>query len=285
MSESIKARRSLMLKMTRTTTRLNDGGVKLILGPTARSIPAYGNAIGNELHLSAAWWSSLLEPLNPLNIPGIICMISGMTPQANDPIPTRYSLLSRLQNWDDWESWKDFFDTYWRLIYAVAIKSGLTETEAQDVVQETIISVAKDIQKFKRDRERGSFKGWLRNLTRWRIADQLRKRTRVQWGGTAADAHESEPLELAEIADPTDSGLETVWAEEWQANLLEAAMERVKHKVKEEQYQMFDLYAVKGWPVDKVAEILGVSVGRVYLAKHRVSALIKKEIRLLEKKA
>src|ERR1019366_3170034 len=97
-------------------------------------------------------------------------------------MPTRYSLLSRLQNWNDQESWKIFFDTYWRLIYSIALKSGLTEAEAQDVVQETIISVAKDIHKFKRDRTLGSFKGWLRNLTRWRIADQLRKRTRIEPG-------------------------------------------------------------------------------------------------------
>ena len=53
-----------------------------------------------------------------------------MTLRADDPIPTRYTLLSRLQNWDDQDSWKDFFDTYWRLIYSVAIKSGLTPTEA-----------------------------------------------------------------------------------------------------------------------------------------------------------
>jgi len=40
-------------------------------------------------------------------------------------LPTRYSLLSRLQNWEDQESWRVFFDTYWRLIYSVALKSGL----------------------------------------------------------------------------------------------------------------------------------------------------------------
>ena len=102
-------------------------------------------------------------------------MSQTMTLPTDDPIPTRYSLLSRLQNWDDEDSWKDFFDTYWRLIYSVAIKSGLNATEAQDVVQETVISVAKDLHKFKRDRSLGSFKGWLRNITRWRIADQLRK--------------------------------------------------------------------------------------------------------------
>jgi RNA polymerase sigma-70 factor (ECF subfamily) len=204
-----------------------------------------------------------------------------MTSLAKDPIPTRYSLLSRLQNWDDGESWKVFFDTYWQLIYSFAIKAGLTEAEAQDVVQETIISVAKDIQKFKRNRESGSFKGWLQNLTRWRIADQLRRRPHADGGETEASAGE---LAAAGIADPMDPGLETAWDEEWQANLLSAAMERVKHRVKEEHYQMFDLYVVKGWPVNKVAEILGVGVARVYLAKHRVSALIKKEMRRLEKK-
>ncbi|MDB6020181.1 MAG: polymerase, sigma-24 subunit, subfamily [Pedosphaera sp.] len=207
-----------------------------------------------------------------------------MTLRDHDPIPTRYSLLSRLQNWDDGESWKDFFDTYWRLIYSFAIKSGLTESEAQDVVQETVISVAKDIQKFKRTRELGSFKGWLRNITRWRIADQLRKRARADWGGMAA-AGESATLEMAEIADPTGSGLETLWDDEWHANLLEAAMERVKRSVREEHYQIFDLYVVKGWPVNKVAEILGISTGRVYLIKHRVGALVQKEIRQLEKEA
>src|ERR1051326_4040811 len=93
-------------------------------------------------------------------------------------VATRYSLLSRLQNREDHESWKDFFDTYWRLIYSVASRSGLTESEAQDVVQETIITVARDIHKFKRDRALGSFKGWLRHTIQWRIADQFRKRPR-----------------------------------------------------------------------------------------------------------
>ena len=207
-----------------------------------------------------------------------------MTSLAKDPIPTRYSLLSRLQNWDDGESWKVFFDTYWQLIYSFAIKSGLTETEAQDVVQETIISVAKDIQKFKRDRQLGSFKGWLKNLTRWRIADQLRKRDPTAGVIKETGAEELAALSAAEIGDAADPGLESAWDEEWQANLLSAAMERAKHRVKEEHYQMFDLYVVKGWPVNKVAEILGVNVARVYLAKHRVAALIKKEMRRLEKK-
>ena len=203
-----------------------------------------------------------------------------MTMLSEDSIPTRYSLLSRMQDREDQDSWKDFFDTYWRLIYSFAIKSGLTDAEAQDVVQETVISVAKDIQKFKRDPTLGTFKGWLRNLTRWRIADQLRKRTR----NVPVENNLSTPLlGTDETAGPVNAELEAIWEEDWQANLLETAMERVKPRVKEEHYQIFDLNVVRQWPAGKVAQALGVNIGMVYLAKHRVMALIKKEIRVLEK--
>ena len=202
---------------------------------------------------------------------------------TEDFIPTRYSLLSRLQNRDDQDSWKDFFETYWRLIYSIALKSGLTEAEAQDAVQETVICVAKDIEKFKRDRSLGSFKGWLRNLTRWRIADQLRKREPVAAAENALSAENVDMPGLAEISDPADDALEKIWEEEWRTNLMAAAAERVKHRVREEHYQMFDLNVMRQWPASKVAEALGVNIAQVYLAKHRMLALIRKEVRLLEK--
>ena len=198
-------------------------------------------------------------------------MNAAMTLPVQEPIPTRYSLLSRLRSWDDQESWKDFFDTYWRLIYAVALRSGLAADEAEDVVQETIICVARDIHKFKRDRSLGTFKGWLRNITRWRIADRLKKRLKAT----------PEEVDLTQLADATGDS-ETVWETEWQSNLLGAALERVKRRVKEEHYQIFDLYVLRGWPVSKVTQTLGVNIGQVYLAKHRVSALLKKEVRALE---
>lgn len=199
-----------------------------------------------------------------------------MISPAENSIPTRYTLLSRLQDWDDQESWRVFFDTYWRLIYSVAIRSGLGEAEAQDVVQETIICVAKDIQKFKRDRAAGSFKGWLRNLTRWRIADQLRKRGRAD---LKVLVFSEEHAEL-----PSDNNnSEEHWEAEWRTNLMEAATERVRGRVKEEHYQMFDLNVLKQWPAQKVAKALGVNIGLVYLAKHRVSALIRKEVQSLER--
>src|SRR5256885_10482007 len=91
-------------------------------------------------------------------------------------LQTRWSLIGRLKNLDDQQSWQDFFDAYWKLIYSVALKAGLSDAEAQDVVQETVISVAKKMPEFKADPATGSFKSWLLTLTRWRIVDQVRKR-------------------------------------------------------------------------------------------------------------
>src|SRR5712692_9813138 len=102
--------------------------------------------------------------------------MQNMSANSDDSIPTRKSLLIRLKDWDDQKSWQEFFDIYWKLIHAVAIQAGLNEAEAQDVVQETVISVAKKMGEFKTDPAFGSFKSWLLVITRRRIADQFRKR-------------------------------------------------------------------------------------------------------------
>lgn len=201
---------------------------------------------------------------------------------SEDPIPTCYSLLSRLKNWDDDVSWRDFFDTYWRLIYAVALRSGLTDAEAQDVVQETIICVAKDIHKFKKGRGRGSFKGWLRNITYWRIGDYLRKRGKMPRTDSSSERNDVSALD--EFAHDPSEAVASEWETEWHRNLLKAALERIKLHVKEEQYQMFDLYVIRQWPVDRITRTLGVSATSVYLAKHRITRLIKKEVRRLEER-
>src|SRR5690349_10220038 len=93
-----------------------------------------------------------------------------------DPDATRSSLLRRLRNWDDHGSWQQFFDTYWKLIYSVAIKAGLSDAEAHDVVQETVVAVARQMQEKGFDRQRSSFKNWLCLITRRRIIDHLRVR-------------------------------------------------------------------------------------------------------------
>ncbi len=90
-------------------------------------------------------------------------------------LPTRSSLLNRLRDWEDQASWREFFNTYWKFIYSVAIRSGLSDQEAEDVVQETVLSIARRCRTGY-DPAKSSFKGWLMHVTRLRIMDQLRRR-------------------------------------------------------------------------------------------------------------
>jgi len=204
----------------------------------------------------------------------------------DDSIPTRPSLLERLKDREDQEGWQDFFETYRKLIYGVARKAGLTDPEAQEVLQDTVISVAKNLQDFTYDPAVCSFKTWMLRLTRWRIIDQLRKRRSENEGPTCSperqDNETATTATMDRIQEPAVSDLEALWNEEWEKALLDVALERVKRQVSPEQYQMFDLYALKELPVTKVASILGVSVPRVYVAKHRVAALVKQEVKALE---
>ncbi len=198
--------------------------------------------------------------------------------QADTFIPTRQSLLSRLKSWDDQESWRKFFDTYGELIYSLARKAGLNDPDSQDVVQETLISVAKEMPGFKYHPELGSFKSWLRQVARRRIVDQLRKKMPEDQYLTS----ELRGGDLEDIPDQVGPAFETIWEEEWQKHILQAALRRVKNKVHPRQFQMFDLYVTQQWPMKSVMDTLGVSAAQVYMAKMRVSRLLKSEIRLLQ---
>jgi RNA polymerase sigma factor (sigma-70 family) len=195
-------------------------------------------------------------------------------------IPTRTTLLERLKNWRDESSWQEFFDTYWKLIYGIAMKSGLNEVEAQDAVQETMFSVAKHISRFKYDRNTGSFKRWLLNMTRWRIRDQIRRRETLAIASPKETKTETGLIE--KVPDPLILNLEELWEIEWEKNLLVAAVGKVKRQLDPEKYQLFDFLVNKEWPSEKVAESFGISVEQVYLAKHRITKLIKKEVERLK---
>jgi RNA polymerase sigma-70 factor (ECF subfamily) len=145
-----------------------------------------------------------------------------------------------------------------------------------------VISVCKSIRTFEYQPGTGSFKAWLLRLTAWRIADQFRKRQRAMTSERSRD--ETRTATVERIEDPS-CDLESIWDEEWRTNLMEAAMERVKRRIDNKQYQIYDLYVQKHLPVARVSCLLGVTATQVYLAKHRVLAMVRKEIKDLETQA
>ena len=198
-------------------------------------------------------------------------------------LPTRCSLLDRLRNWEDQASWRDFFNTYWKFIYGVAIRSGLSDQEAEDVVQETVLSVAKKMPEFIYDPARCSFKGWLMHVTRLRIMDQLRRRQPAFRQSPAGDGDSRRTPAVERVPDVSAAvEQDAAWDDEWERNLVDAAMERVKLRVKPEHYQIFHLSAVKGLGTLEVARMLQVNVGQVYLVRHRLAKEVKREVARLK---
>jgi len=195
-----------------------------------------------------------------------------MNSQTDDFLPTRQSLLGRLKDWENREGWQDFFNTYWKLIYSVALKSGLSDAEAQDIVQETMIGVAKVISEFHYDPKTGSFKGWLLTITRRRISDHFRRKYTRAAAGFQSGAEEEGTAPLLSRIPDDDFSWERVWDDEWERNLLEVALE----------YQLFDCYVLKQWSMDQIRERLGVSMAQVYFAKHKVTRAVHLELRKLK---
>jgi len=207
-----------------------------------------------------------------------------MTPPADDFLPTRSSLLSRLKNASDAVSWQSFVDNYGRLIFQVCLRAGLQRQEAEEIVQETVTAVAQQMPKFSYDRSKGSFKGWLARVTRNHIADFLTKKSREAARRVELPEAQAEALAAGrEISAGASHDMDAVWESEWRQHLLDRALRRVQETVTARSIQIFQLSTVQGWSIEEIAASLCISRARIYLARHRVGRLVKKEIEALRK--
>lgn len=200
-----------------------------------------------------------------------------------DNLATRQSLLTRLKDWEDQQGWRDFFNTYWLLIFTTARRAGLNETDAQDVVQETILAVAKAMPKFKYDPAKCRFKTWLRLVIQRRIADHLRVQARQVPTVSLVSERDAEVDLYDNLPDPASLEPDPRWEEDWEHNLLRVALERVKAKVTALHFQIYDYHVRQGKTVAQTSRAFGVSAAKVYLEKHRVGRLVKREIAELQK--
>ena len=197
--------------------------------------------------------------------------------KADAPLlETRSSLIHRLKATINGESWQDFFNTYWELIFNVARRAGLSHADAQDVVQETIVKVHKSFDRFQYDRKRGSFTGWLRSVTRSRLAEHFKKQqTRLPLNQPFEDSIGNP---TTEIIDPNGLELKRIWKEEWHKHIIHSALTRLKRIVSPKQFQIFKCYCIDEWTVSEISKALNVNAAQVYMAKQRVGRLFRQEL-------
>ncbi len=201
-----------------------------------------------------------------------------MKPEA-PLLETRSSLIQRLKATINGESWEEFFHTYWELIYNVARRAGLSEADAQDIVQETVLKVHNSLDRFEYNRKRGTFKGWLRTVTRSRLNDFFKKQQRRP---ALNQPLESTGDELQNLEDPEGPEIEKIWDEEWSKNLIQSALNRTKKLTSPKQFQIFKCHYIDEWTVRETCRTLGVNAAQVYMAKQRVGKIFREAIETLQ---
>ena len=204
------------------------------------------------------------------------------TPRPNDDsIPTRATLLRRLQEFEGEQGWQEFFDIYWLFIFRNAMVDGLNEADAEDVAQQTLVAVWKGLPKFRYEPERAAFKTWLIDILKCRIVDLRRKQGRRPTVALAGEGTGTAPL--ACVPDPASLTPDARWDAEWEANLLRAARERVWQRLGQRERQIYEYYESRERNVRETARDLGITSARVYVARYRVEKELKKEIEHLRR--
>ena len=175
---------------------------------------------------------------------------------------TRPSVLARAGDGDAGE----FARIYSPLLYRMARKRGLDEHDAEDLMQQMMLELLRLLPRFQYDRSKGSFKGFLKKMTGNRVVDLYRKKKPLL---------DPEALEnVVETEDASDEAFDR----EWQKAHLIAALDAIRPQVKPSTFQSFQLFALEGWPIERVAETLGLTRNQVSQNKRRVIQRLKAQV-------
>jgi RNA polymerase sigma-70 factor (ECF subfamily) len=188
--------------------------------------------------------------------------------QTTDP-----RLIESAKDWRDDANWREFYDRYAPAIRRHASISGLSEVEAEEVVQETMLKVAKYLPSFKYDRTVCKFRSWLNQIVNQRIFEALHRRRR----GTFPEAALDELREAVHgVGAPTG---DPVAQAEIDQRLLEACLARVRARVKPHHWQIFEAHALHGLTAEETARRHDTTAANVWVVRHRLVKALRAEWR------
>ncbi len=186
---------------------------------------------------------------------------------------TSISLMDQLrQSPRNADAWDRFIRRYRPKIYGWCRTWGLQEADAEDVAQEVIAKLAQKMASFQYDRSR-CFRAWLKTITQRALSDFIANRSRA-----VGDQSITLLLENLEARADLERRIEEIFNHE----LLELAISRVRERVAPATWDAFRLVAFEGRSGAEAAQLLGMSVASVFVAKHRVQKMLKEEVTRLE---
>lgn len=196
------------------------------------------------------------------------------------PSVTSLTLLSRLRA-DDGEAWQRLVDLYGPFLLGRLKRNGLTESDAEDVLQDIFATVARKIGDFRRDQPGDSFLHWLQTITSSRMLDFLRRQKRTLLAAGGSSMHQ----QLEQIPDPLAS-------EDWstdlhaQQSVLARSLQLLKTEFHENTWRSFWLFAIDGKTTDEISQELGMNGGAIRQARSKVRKRLAEEFHeLLESAA
>jgi RNA polymerase sigma factor (sigma-70 family) len=192
-----------------------------------------------------------------------------------DDLPgTRHSLIVKLRDPANSAEWAEFMALYEPLVYRLARRKGLQDADAQDICQEVFRAVAGAVERWQPGR--GSFRGWVSQITRNLLINFLTRGLRHARGSGTSSVQEL--LEAQPADDPSATAL---FEAEYERQLFRWAAEQIRAEFAPATWQAFWRTAVEGLAPSEAAAALGISVGAVYVARSRVLARLKRRIEQL----
>ncbi len=196
--------------------------------------------------------------------------------RGDSGMQTSTTLLRRVQQGPaDQAAWAEFVQRYGPCLDRWCRRWGLQEADARDVTQDVLLRLAQKLRTFVYDPAR-SFRAWLKTLTRHAWQDFLDARHRP--GAGSGDSAVEKLLQALEAREDLARHLE----EEYDRELLEEAMRRVRPRVAVNTWEAFRLLAFEGLTGAEVASRLGMQVSMTFVAKSRVQKMIQHELRQLD---
>lgn len=189
---------------------------------------------------------------------------------------TSLTLLGRLRgDPGDQQAWSAFVDRYGGKIYAWCRHWRLQEADAQDVTQNVLLELARQMREFAY-RPGGSFRGWLRTISHRALCDFLSARQRA-CVGSGSD------VIMAQLQSTEAHNSLLQWLEqECDRELFEEAAARVRLRVQPHTWQAFQFTALEGLSGAEAAARLGMQIGTIYVARGKVQKMLQDEVRRLE---
>ncbi len=174
---------------------------------------------------------------------------------------THTALLVGLQTPSNDEVWSEFYARYQPLLISVGRRLGLSEQDAADAAQETLLSFSESYQKGSYDRTKGRLRTWLFGIAIKKIRDVQRR--------NGKNFVLVEPADKSRILNnaPDDHSISEVGNTSGNAD---APFRRRLFVATWKFHRSIELFVLKEWPADKVASHLGVSRNAVFKAKRRV---------------